>query len=744
MNYKNINNNHFKFKRMKKLYVLILIGAVSMFSSCFKDLDTIPLDPTRITSASVFNDEAVYKQFLAKLYAGLALTGQEGPAGDGDISGIDEGFSHYLRGYWYHQQLTTDEAVVGWLDQTIRDFHELDWTESDGFSYAFYSRIFYQVSICNEFLRETTNAKLDSRNVSEPVRNEIKTYRAEARFLRALSYWHALDLFRNVPFVTENDFVGAFFPDQTNANDLFKYIESELLAIENEVAAPRSNEYARADRAAVWMLLSKLYLNAEVYIGQSKYTECLTFCEKIINSGFTLQPQYAHLFLADNHLSNEVIFPIAFDGLRTRTWGGMTFIIRAGIGGTINPLESGVSGGWGGTRATRQFIEKFPTNLTGVVVDFNPGGNFPKIYIPGTLNNFNGTDDKNVLSQKIPGSRIYEGYRYFPEDNMEFVILGNPSSTLSGKLGDNDKDGKLENGGANIVVPTKGFYYIRVNLNSGVNTYLLERQDWSIAGDAVPNGETDMVWDVNENKLSVNLELNAGNFKFRGNKDDMNTLGDNQLDGILEKNVGSINIEKSGSYKILLDLTRPDYTYKLTLTSFDKRGIFGTKGQNIDILDIGLFTDGYAVLKFKNITSQGIPGSNVDFPDTDFPMFRLADAYLMAAEAILRGASGASTTKATEYFNVVRTRAYTGTSGNISASELNLDLILDERAREFYWECHRRTDLVRFNKLTTSDYLWAWKGGVIGGTSVNPKFNIFPIPAADIAANPKLKQNPGY
>lgn len=729
---------------MKKLIVFSFLIALSTLTSCFKDLDTVPLDPNLITSGTVFNDPAAYKQFLAKLYAGLAVSGQEGPSGAADISGIDEGFGQYLRGFWYHQELTTDEALIGWNDQTIWDFHDMDWTSADGFIFAFYSRVFYQIPLCNEFLRETTDEKLNSRGVSEDLKREIKDFRAEARFLRALSYWHALDLFRNVPFVTENDKVGSFFPQQIQGPALFEYIESELKAIESELKAPRSNEYGRADQAAAWMLLAKLYLNAEVYIGQQKYTECLTYCEKILNAGYTLEPNYSHLFLADNHRSNEIIFPITFDGLNTRTWGGMTFIIRAGIGGSINPLQSGVSGGWGGTRTTKQFVEKFPTNLTGIVVDYNYSRNQRAIYIPGTLNNFNGADDKNKLAS-LSNNNVYEGYRYFPEDNMEFVVLRFPSSTLANKLGDNEGDGKLETNGANIKVPAKGLYYIKVDLTAGVNTYTLERRDFEITGSAVPGGALDVTWDATENKLRVRGELNEGSFSIRA-KSGVVSYGDATLDGILES-AGEIAIQRSGGYDLLLDMTRPDYTYQLKLTSFDRRGIFGTQGQNIDIptyQDIGIFTNGYAVLKFKNVTSDGRTGANVDFPDTDFPMFRLADVYLMASEAILRGAAGGSTAKAVEYFNAVRTRAYTGTAGNITAAELNLDLILDERARELYWECHRRTDLVRFNKFTTGDYLWAWKGAERDGKAVADKYNIFPIPSADLSANPNLKQNPGY
>src|SRR5688572_18431555 len=243
--------------------VILILG----LHGCTDDLNTLPLDPDTSTPNNLFKDPNSYKAVLAKLYAGLAVTGQQGPAGNADIEGIDEGFGQYLRGYWYHQELTTDEAVIGWNDQTIRDFHYQTWTADDGFIFAFYSRLYYQVVAANEFIRETSDAKLAERGVDANLAEEIRGFRAEARFLRALSYWHLLDLFRNVPFVTEEHPVGFFFPEQIFAPDLFAYIESELLAIENEIAPARGNEYGRADQGAVWTLLAKLYLNAETYLG---------------------------------------------------------------------------------------------------------------------------------------------------------------------------------------------------------------------------------------------------------------------------------------------------------------------------------------------------------------------------------------------------------------------------------------------------------------------------------------------
>jgi hypothetical protein len=172
--------------------------------------------------------------------------------------------------------------------------------------------------------------------------------------------------------------------------------------------------------------------------------------------------------------------------------------------------------------------------------------------------------------------------------------------------------------------------------------------------------------------------------------------------------------------------------------------MFFTDGQALEINDISVFTDGWAITKWKNLDSDGNAGSSLAFVDIDFPVFRLADAYLMYAEAVLRGGNGGSVTEATTYINELRERAYGDSSGNISELELNLDFVLDERARELYWESHRRTDLIRFGKFSESEYVWPWKGGVKEGISTDSKYDVFPIPSSDLAANPNLRQNTGY
>lgn len=180
-------------------------------------------------------------------------------------------------------------------------------------------------------------------------------------------------------------------------------------------------------------------------------------------------------------------------------------------------------------------------------------------------------------------------------------------------------------------------------------------------------------------------------------------------------------------------------------TILDQRGMFNDAGrsQHITSTPIATFTaEGWQVLKYRNVTSTGTV-NNIAWPDTDFPLFRLADIYLMYAEAILRGGTGGDKAAATEYINKLRARGYAGTKGKISEGDLTLNFILDERARELYWEGVRRTDLIRFGKFTTG-YNWDFKGGVATGSNVDEKYIIYPIPTSDMTVNGNLVQNPGY
>lgn len=190
-----------------------------------------------------------------------------------------------------------------------------------------------------------------------------------------------------------------------------------------------------------------------------------------------------------------------------------------------------------------------------------------------------------------------------------------------------------------------------------------------------------------------------------------------------------------------------DNNNKTDANILDKRGIFYSKGRSAEIktTPLGTFTtEGWAVYKFKNVKSDGSLGTDVQFPDTDFPMLRLGDVYLMYAEAVLRGGAGGDKNTALGYVNTLRKRGYGNDSGAITSAQLTTDFILDERARELYWEGTRRTDLVRYGLFTSGTYRWPFKGGVADGVAVDDTRNIYPIPMTDLSVNGNLTQNPGY
>ncbi|MBI9059771.1 RagB/SusD family nutrient uptake outer membrane protein [Labilibaculum sp. DW002] len=175
----------------------------------------------------------------------------------------------------------------------------------------------------------------------------------------------------------------------------------------------------------------------------------------------------------------------------------------------------------------------------------------------------------------------------------------------------------------------------------------------------------------------------------------------------------------------------------------DKRIYLGQK-RSIDIPSPSSSGDfGVGVYKFTAKNHDGTEAANYSptFASTDFPVFRLADAYLMRAEALFNTDKPG---EALTDINLIRERAYGDDSGNITVGDLTSDFILDERAREFYYEGQRRTDLVRFGKFTGGAYVWQWKGGTHDGTSTSSHLNIFPIPGDEISANPNIKQNDGY
>src|SRR6266568_2357728 len=393
-------------------------------------------DPTvapksTVTSANVFNDPASYEAFLAKIYGGLIVTGQRGPDGNPDIGGIDEGFGEYLRLYWYLQEMPTDEAVIGWNDPGLPALNTGTWDARNEMVNAMYYRVFYQIMLANEFLRQSTDAKLAERNQNDPALiTNVHYYRAEARFLRALSYWHGIDLFGDIPLVTEADPLGATPPKQAHRADIYSYVVSEVNAIKDELPTKTPQTYGRANSAAAHMLLAKLYLNAAIYTPTANYSGALTEAQAVISAGYTLDPSFVHNFQADNNTSPELIFVAAQDGAKTQTWGGMTFLIHAGCGGSMSAATYGIDYCWGGYRLRQQIYNLFAAGdgraaffyTTGQTDSVSDRGDFTKGIAAPKFTNLKANGDtaqaKGMVDTDFPIFRLADAYLIYAEANI--------------------------------------------------------------------------------------------------------------------------------------------------------------------------------------------------------------------------------------------------------------------------------------------------------------------------------------
>jgi starch-binding outer membrane protein, SusD/RagB family len=403
---------------------LLMLGA----AAC---TDTTELPITTITDTNYFNDPSSYRAFLAKIYSGLAVSGQQGPAGNGDIKGIDEGFSQYLRLYWEAQELPSDEAVIAWGDVGLPEMNTQLWASNNSFVVAMYYRIAFQASMANEFLRQTSDDKLAERNVSPELKADIQIFRAEARFLRALSYWHGIDLFGNIPLVTEADPIGATPPLQSTRQEIFDFLVSELNAMQADLpAAAGLATYGRATKEAALMLLAHLYLNAGVYTGTPQDAQALAAAQAVIAGPFTLDPSYRHLFQADNNTSPEIIFPIVQDGKRTQTFGGTTFLVHASCGGTMVPGDYGVNGCWYGLRLKQEALNRYApddpratffwtdgqTDTVTSISNFNTGIPAPK-FVNKTSGGADGSD-LGFADTDFPVFRLGDAYLIYAEAHL--------------------------------------------------------------------------------------------------------------------------------------------------------------------------------------------------------------------------------------------------------------------------------------------------------------------------------------
>lgn len=430
---------------MKLKYILsaALMFCATTFTSCVKDLEVENINPQEVSD---FNVDYIFN----KIYGNLVVTGQVGPNGDSDLDDIDEGTSNMTRLIWYLNTLTTDEAHCWWNDPGVPELNHNSWTNSNVLVKALYYRLMFGVTMCNFYLENADGS--DAATLQR---------RAEARFMRALHYFYLMDFFANPPFLTK---LSSEKAPQIRRAELFTFLESELKAVigeggSNEVLAnPRTTDYGRADKAAGYLLLARMYLNAEVYTGTPRWTEAKHYAELCIGTSYTLctTPKngfsaYQLLFMGDNDengAQTEIILPALHDGEATQTWGGSLYVIAAPASDVMknedlygcvdasgNPiLGYGSSEAWDvGVRARQQFSKVF--------FGKNASNNSVKKGAPKDVVPFVG-DDRAIFytsTQELvieKESNKNQGLVYFKFNNLH--ADGTPGHHSGGQFADTD------------------------------------------------------------------------------------------------------------------------------------------------------------------------------------------------------------------------------------------------------------------------------------------------------------------
>lgn len=315
---------------------LIVLGVVS----CTSDLDTEPKVELSLEDL-IAKDPNAIEGIVSRLYASFALSGPSGP-GSSDVDD-DPGESPFLRGIINLQDFTADGMKNRWGDDGLDQLTTTSsWDGNNKFFRYLYNRIYYTIPQCNNLISVLNSTTVPN---SDLARNE-------ARFLRSLAYYYLIDTFGKGVLATEDNLGESEPLPEASRLELFNYVESELLEI--EPLMPESNGYGRSNKFVVDMLLAKLYINAEVYIGEERYNDALTYISKVINEGgYQLTDSFVENFSADNENSSEIIYPLIADAEFSQSFGNTTYIVNGSLSSDTMPIaQFGALEGWQGHRAS--------------------------------------------------------------------------------------------------------------------------------------------------------------------------------------------------------------------------------------------------------------------------------------------------------------------------------------------------------------------------------------------------------
>lgn len=448
----------------KKLYplcaaLLVMLGTVT--SSCVGDLEALPFNPDDFNSENAYgNDYSNYISGLAKVYRSFNNTS--------DLNVDDAGASELVRAFWCIQESSTDACKNNWAkDSWTQDINMNTWSTADNTAtYALYCRTLHGITYANEYLRQTTDEKLSERGCDQALIDKIHSLRAEARFLRAYLYWMGLDTFGDVPFVTEESEFGAVSPQLETRSNVFDFVVRELRElVGGDELQPAGFNYPRVDKGSAWGLLSRIYLNAQVYKstvdengnvtgkGEGMWEECAQACEEVFRGGYELCSHYPDLFRGDNGTNpdafKEFLFAIDYDEVNMLGWGGTIFLVQSCFSAgddndeNGNPLYSlGVKDGWAGIRMPSEYVFRY-FGVTVPEEGYDSEGKYTGIYdnptgdVRATLF-FN----KGHYEQMTDLSEFTQGWSFYKFNNIphdktreEFYNTAASYGTTSAKCG---------------------------------------------------------------------------------------------------------------------------------------------------------------------------------------------------------------------------------------------------------------------------------------------------------------------
>lgn len=333
-----------------KIISLVILG-LFISSSCVDDLDTEPKGQDK-TLEQLLAEDPTLSGLVSKVYGSLALSGASGP-GSTDTPGDNAGESPFLRGIINLQDFTADGMKNRWGDDGLDQLTTAtNWDENNKFFRYMYNRVYYTVPQANNVIRQVS--ALDFSTKDQVI--------SEMRFLRSLAYYYQIDCFGKGVLFTETDLQNGSLKQESTRQELFNFVESELLDIENKI--PAFIGYGRANKSVVRMLLAKLYLNAEVYTGTPRYADALIYSKKVIDEGgYSLAPDFVSLFSGDNDKTvakNEIIYALIADPLVSQSYGNTTYLVNGSLNSATMILgDYGAKEGWGGHRATKAWYGLF-------------------------------------------------------------------------------------------------------------------------------------------------------------------------------------------------------------------------------------------------------------------------------------------------------------------------------------------------------------------------------------------------